>query len=204
MLAETQADVLSELTDSGKDESKADGASPLWPDLRSAEPEVLIFAVAATEVSSVAAVQLRSALVAFADIFPASIPKPTQNELEREWGDLVADPNRSVLAATVDSEIVAAVAFGPDDDADKGTDCILLKLYVAPDRFGRGIGSLLYERVIDTFRKEGYQRARLWVLEANTLARTMYERRGWVARPWIRSDWPGSGVDEIGYELELS
>ncbi|MCP4305969.1 MAG: GNAT family N-acetyltransferase [bacterium] len=172
--------------------------------MTSGEPEIRIRTVTVAEIPDVASVQLRSALSAFAGIFPASLPKPTQEELEGEWGDLIAEANRSVLAASVDGEFVAAVAFGPDDDVDKGTDCILLKLYVVPDWFGRGIGSLLYDRVIDTFHKEGYRKARLWVLVDNTWARRMYERRGWVVQPWIRSDWPGSGVDEIGYVLELS
>ena len=167
-------------------------------------PEVQVRTATAADIPTVASVQLHSALAAFKHIFPDSIPKPTQEELELEWAVLVTDPHRSVLAATIDDEIVGAVAFGPDDDADKETDCILLKLYVDPDRFGIGIGSLLYDRAIDTFRKQEYKRARLWVLEDNTWARTMYERRGWVPRPWIRSDWPGSGVDEVGYELELS
>jgi GNAT superfamily N-acetyltransferase len=166
--------------------------------------EVRVRTATAADVPSVASVQLHSALAAFSHIFPTSIPEPTQEELQQEWAALVTNPHRSVLAATIDDEIVAAVVFGPDDDADKATDCILLKLYVTPDRFGLGIGSLLYDRVIDAFRDQGYQRARLWVLEENTRARAMYERRGWVHRPWIRSDWPGSGVDEVGYELELS
>ncbi len=168
------------------------------------ERAVRVRTITIADVPTLAGVQLRSALTGFADIFPESIPKPTQNDLEDEWAALVADPDTEVLAAAIGKLFVGAIAFGPDAEQDKGTDCILLKLYVEPTHFGQGIGSILHDRAIDWFRAQNYRRARLWVLEHNTLARSMYERRGWSYRPWSRSDWPGSGIDEVGYVLDLT
>ena len=166
-------------------------------------PPVQIMTAIDADIPDLAAVQLRSALTGFAHIFPKSIPKPTQNDLENEWSGLVADPQRTVLAATMDNDIVGAIVFGPDKEPQWGTDCVLLKLYVAPSHFGQGIGSVLHDRAVDSFRAENRVQARLWVLQHNTRARRMYERRGWVYRTWSRSDWPGSGVDEVGYVLDV-
>ena len=165
---------------------------------------VQIRAVTVTDIDNLADVQLSSALVGFSHIFPESIPKPVPADLEEEWAALIADPEKMVVAALIDETFVGVLAAGPDRDHDKGTDCVLLKLYVAPAHFGRGVGSLLYERAVDWFVDSGFVRARLWVLEHNTRARRMYERRGWVRQPWLRSDWPGSGIDEIGYVLDLT
>ena len=167
------------------------------------ELAVKIRAATVADIENLASVQLRSALAGFSHIFPESIAKPIHADLEEEWAALVADPRTMVAAALVDGAFVGVLAAGPDEDHDKGTDCILLKLYVAPTHFGRGVGSLLYERAIDWFAASGCKRARLWVLEHNTRALQMYERRGWVRQSWLRSDWPGSGIDEIGYVLDL-
>lgn len=166
-------------------------------------PPVRIRTVTNADIPHLATVQLRSALAGFAHIFPESIPKPTQGELEDEWLGLVSDPQRTVLAATTVGGIVGAIVFGPDKETQWGTDCVVLKLYVAPSHFGQGIGSILHDRAVDSFRAENRVQARLWVLEHNTRARRMYERRGWANRPWSRSDWPGSGIDEVGYVLDL-
>ncbi len=157
----------------------------------------------AADVSSLAQVQLCSALAGFAHIFPQSIPKPTLADLEIEWGGLIAAADRSILVAEEAGEPVGVVVFGADNEPSFPTDSILLKLYVVPEHFGRGIGSRLYDQAVAGVRAAGFTRVRLWVLERNLPARRMYERRGWRLQPWVRSDWPGSGILEIGYALDL-
>ena len=163
----------------------------------------MIRTATAADAPNLAGVQLRSALAGFAHIFPEAIPKPTQRELEAEWVDLLASPDRSVIVAEVADEAVGVVAFGSDREAHLGTDCILLKLYVGPEHGGVGLGTRLYDSAIAALRSAGFSRVRLWVLERNLVARRMYERRGWRLQPWSRSDWPGSGILELGYSLDL-
>ncbi|MDJ0663064.1 MAG: GNAT family N-acetyltransferase [Acidimicrobiia bacterium] len=157
----------------------------------------------AADVPHVARVQLRSALAGFAHIFPESIPKPTEAGLEPEWAALVASEDTSVVLAEDHGDVVGVVAYGPDPLPRRGTDSVLRKLYVVPEQFGNGIGTQLYERAITDLAGAGYTRVRLWVLEQNLTARRMYERRGWRLQPWSRSDWPGSGILELGYTLDL-
>jgi GNAT superfamily N-acetyltransferase len=164
---------------------------------------VVIRVATAADIPSLAGVQLRSALAGFAHIFPGSIPKPTQHELEFEWADLIAASDRFAILAEVEAEPVGVVAYGTDREAGFGTDCMLLKLYVVPEHRGLGLGSHLYDRAVAGLRSSGFTRARLWVLERNLVARRMYERRGWRLQPWSRSDWPGSGILELGYSLDL-
>ena len=81
---------------------------------------------------------------------------------------------------------------------------LLARLYVRPDLLGNGIGSALLEAAVDVMRRDGWNKLWLWVLEENHPARGMYERRGWVVQRERRTDWPGSGVYEIGYSLDLA
>lgn len=164
---------------------------------------VAIKIAAPADIPSLAGVQLRSALAGFAHIFPASIPKPTQVDLECEWETLVAGETHTVLCAEVDSVVAGAVVFGSDSDERFPSDAVLLKLYVPPEYSGRGLGGTLHDRAVADLASAGFSRARLWVLERNLVARRMYERRGWQLEPWSRTDWPGSGIIELGYSLEL-
>jgi ribosomal protein S18 acetylase RimI-like enzyme len=50
--------------------------------------------------------------------------------------------------------------------------------YVAPDRWGEGIGGALFERLLDALREAGVERVEFEVLAANEHARAFYERRG--------------------------
>lgn len=164
---------------------------------------VQIRAATIADVPDLAGVQLRSALAGFAHIFPASIPEPTQVDLEAEWSLLAAHRERTILLGVIDGDPVGAVVFGADLVDGTGTDSVLLKLYIVPDHAGRGIGSMLHDRAMAALAAAGYRRARLWVLERNLVARRMYERRGWILQRWSRSDFPGSGILEVGYSLEL-
>ena len=151
-----------------------------------------------------AAVQLESALAGFAHIFPDSVAEPTLEDLVAEWSELLHDPRKSVVVAEVGSVVVGAVAFGTDSALAPEGYGHLGKLYVQPGYAGQGIGSALYELAVARLRAAGHHAVWLWVLEGNTRARVMYERRGWVARrDERRTDWPGSGVFEMGYVLDL-
>jgi GNAT superfamily N-acetyltransferase len=158
----------------------------------------------AEDVAGLAAVQLESALTAFADIFPDSVAKPLPGELEEEWSALVFDRRTTVLVAELSDELVGGVAFGDVPALAPAGYALLAKLYVHPDHFGAGVGTRLYDAAIDGLREGGRFRIWLWVLEGNLPAKLMYERRGWVAQPERRTDWPGSGVYEMGYALEIN
>jgi GNAT superfamily N-acetyltransferase len=95
------------------------------------------------------------------------------------------------------------VVFGKDKSAVAGADGVLLKLYVVPEHGGQGIGRVLHDRAVAGLTSAGHRTARLWVLERNLVARRMYERHGWRLEPRSRSDFPGSGILEVGYSLVL-
>jgi GNAT superfamily N-acetyltransferase len=53
-------------------------------------------------------------------------------------------------------------------------------LYVIPDWWSTGTGRSLMSCAVATLSDAGYQRAVLWVLEANDRARRFYEKAGWI------------------------
>lgn len=66
------------------------------------------------------------------------------------------------------------LAFGPSRDEDRSGETEVYTLYVAPDRWGRGIGSALLGHVHDAGPVS------LWVAEGNTRARGFYAGHGFI------------------------
>jgi len=55
----------------------------------------------------------------------------------------------------------------------------LSRLFVDPEQWGRGIGSLLLDRAVEEMRKRRYERAQLFTAADNMRSRRFYERHGW-------------------------
>jgi GNAT superfamily N-acetyltransferase len=154
--------------------------------------------------AAAAAVQCRSALVAYRHIFPAEAPAPTPESLTPLWNARIDDDRWAVWVAEKGGDVVGAVMAGPDPDAPgKQRVGHLARLYVLPECWGSGVGRLLYNAAIEWLRSSGFLQLTLWVLEANTRGRRWYERRGWVqdGRELV---WEKLGVREVGYRLELA
>ena len=65
-------------------------------------------------------------------------------------------------------------SFSPDYDID----CELMALYLDPDMKRKGIGSKLFQYVVDEFRQQGKRRMILWCLKDNQPSRSFYEAMG--------------------------
>ena len=125
-----------------------------------------------------AAVWLRSALTAYADIFPADAPKPTHASLVAALADTPG------FVAEIDGAIVGLVQL--DDEW-------LSHLYVDPNHWRAGIGSALHDVAVDHGARH------LWVLEHHDHARAMYERRGWRLVDEVRPVYEPGGVIDVRY-----
>jgi GNAT superfamily N-acetyltransferase len=93
---------------------------------------------------------------------------------------------------------------GPCRDADMPGTGEILALYVDPDTWGAGVGTLLMENSRDHLWRKGFTDAVLWVLVGNARACRFYQRDGWVADGVVRQDvvW-GLPVDESRFLRRL-
>jgi GNAT superfamily N-acetyltransferase len=143
-------------------------------------------------------VNRRAALLAYAHIFPPTAPKPTEERLTAIYRRRFAPPSRG-LVLEADGDLVGCVAAS----VDEGGEGEVVGLYVDPSWWGQGLGVHLLEAVLEDLRGGGATSARLWVLERNTRARGMYERRGWQADGATRSVSTVGDVIELRYRLAL-
>src|SRR5947209_6669836 len=126
-----------------------------------------------------AELQRRAALTAYGDIFPPEAPSPTFERLLCRWQSWLESGSLTGFVAELAGEPVGVVLAGADPvEVSMGH---LARMYVAPDRWGHGIGGSLHAIAVDHLRGAGYTEGTLWVLEGNQRARSWYERLGWRA-----------------------
>jgi GNAT superfamily N-acetyltransferase len=78
--------------------------------------------------------------------------------------------------------IVGFSGFGPSFDEDRtNATGEVYAIYIEPELIGTGLGRDLFARTQEELRARGFDRATLWVLEANEPARRFYEKAGWRA-----------------------
>jgi GNAT superfamily N-acetyltransferase len=86
-------------------------------------------------------------------------------------------PKAGALVIEAGQDLVAFSGFGPAEGSPDTAE--LQTLYALPEVWGTGVGRRLMAATIQILRQAKYQHAVLWVLEANTRARTFYHAAGW-------------------------
>ncbi len=112
--------------------------------------------------------------------------RPVTSEHEKRVRNLLRKPDAFVLVADDGDELVGmAVGVqgrtrGGEGSPIKGL-CHVSMIFVAPGRWGEGIGRRLVEAVLDEARSAGYDRVQLWTQTDNPRAQRLYESRGFIA-----------------------
>jgi GNAT superfamily N-acetyltransferase len=74
-------------------------------------------------------------------------------------------------------------------------------LFVAPARWGQGLGRALHDVAVAQMRVQGYHRAELWTPVGAAAARALYARSGWVQTASHYA--PELGLELLTVRLEL-
>lgn len=155
----------------------------------------------ADEAPVLGGVHLETALTAYSHIFPADAPPPTIGEVTTQWTGWLADEHRSVLVAEAEGSVVGTGMACPDDvEPHRGH---ISRLYVRPEFWGAGIGRMLYDACVDELRAMGFNDATLWTLEANTKARSWYERLGWTCTGETKVVFVPDAIADVRYTITL-
>ncbi len=111
-----------------------------------------------------------AAVAGFQHVFPPDLYEFPGDAIRADWISALTDPDGETYIAFEDDEAVGVVSVGHG---------VLQTLYVMPEFWSRGIGSMLHDRALDRLREVNVQEARLWTLTDNHRARAFYEKRGW-------------------------
>jgi GNAT superfamily N-acetyltransferase len=171
--------------------------------MRSVATTVVLRDAGIADSVTIAHLHRRTALHAYAHIFPPDAPEPTHEELVADWEARLRprDCRQTCFVAEHDGTVVGVIGAGPDPlDPLMGH---LSGLYVDVSCWGCGIGSRLYQRAVEHLRSQSFSTATLWVLEGNVRARGWYERRGWTATDDRLVAYAPAGIEDVVYRLAL-
>ncbi|MGH8979617.1 MAG: GNAT family N-acetyltransferase [Acidimicrobiales bacterium] len=135
------------------------------------------------DAEGIALLHLDCSSVAYADILPAGhLARMDVGAQAARWRRRIQDRRRQVAVAEVPGagdgqatdRIVGVVSWGLSHDApERGLSPLeLASLYVAPERWGSGLGAALLELAL------GGSSAHLWVYEGNERAQSFYRKHG--------------------------
>jgi len=157
---------------------------------------VLVRPSAPEDAEAIAVVQVSSFQVGLADVHPAETlaaldPAPRVPL----WGE------RDALVAEDEQGIVGLVQVGPSDEEGVGE---IYRFFVAPERWGEGVGQALMARALEQLRADGFPEALLWVHVDNPRARRFYEAGGWRLDGAAKEQEPfGRPVKMVLYRISL-
>lgn len=87
--------------------------------------------------------------------------------------------------------------------AEESADCEIVALYVRYDRRKSGIGTMLFQNAMDSFRAAGKKTMIVWCLKENHEARRFYERMGGKEDQTGTHTWGNRVYDMISYLYRL-
>ncbi|WP_433626883.1 N-acetyltransferase family protein [Halomicrococcus sp. NG-SE-24] len=123
-----------------------------------------------------------------------------------EWYDVdslaesVTRDDGRFLVACADDDVAG---FAQAVLGDEGEPAWLARIYVAPDRWGDGVGTVLLDRIEGWLREEGVDRLRLAVMAGNDVGNAFYEKRGYAVVEEREQDLFAATFDEYVREKEL-
>ena len=142
-------------------------------------------------------VHVRSWRAAYAGLIPEDfLARLSAESRAASWARRIGDPGipGQVLVVEDDGVVAGFAAF------DSGQ---LYALYLLPEFWGRGLGRLLHDRVVEEMSGDS---AVLWVLATNERAKVFYARQGWVddgARQTETIDDGRVTLEEVRYRRRL-
>ncbi len=97
-----------------------------------------------------------------------------------------------------------AIAFGKSREKELASWGEVVSLYLRPEVFRRGFGTLLMEEALRFFRENGYQDCYLWVLRENERAQAFYRSLGFRMTPdTVSYEIAGKQIVDCRYILHL-
>lgn len=120
------------------------------------------------------------------------------------WQHTIPYGQTGTFVAIEDGEIVGFSSAGRNRSEEGDTVGELYTIYVLEEATGKGIGTMLIKAAEAWMIDRGYTEALLWVLAANTDARSFYTGRSWTDDRFEKTDvvW-GTTLVEARYRKQL-
>ena len=113
---------------------------------------------------------------------------------------------RKMIVATIDDEIVAFSEYTLTNtfSKDLDIDCELCGLYVKNQYVGIGIGTKMFNYVVNEFIQNDKSKMGLWCIKENTNAISFYKSKGGIKVAEKKFELAGKEYNEIAFVYDLT
>ena len=139
--------------------------------------------------------------VAYKGILPDDIlDKITPEKREAYFTNSIRGQIEKTAVIELDSMIAGFITLGGCRDTDLSTEHgEVWGIYLSPDKWRLGIGSILIGWGQNELASSGFKRVSLWVLEDNHNARAFYEKHGFIHDGTVKKMMIGKEINEMRY-----
>lgn len=132
------------------------------------------------DAKAIARVHATTAQATYRDLLPQeALAGPSLEQRQAHWREAIEYSEPQVQVAVHEDEMVGFVGF--DRSRDKGTPSTtgeIWSLYVLPDHWNRGAGTVLWDAANEGLKEEGCTRVTVWVPVRNDRALQFFEHMG--------------------------
>ena len=108
--------------------------------------------------------------------------------------------DKFIVAADADTILGYAWLESTEDEP---ADCEIIALYVRYSERNNGIGKLLFQYAVKSFRESGKKKMIIWCLKENTESRKFYEKTGGKEFKTGSHNWGGRDYEMISYLYDI-
>jgi ribosomal protein S18 acetylase RimI-like enzyme len=152
----------------------------------------------------IAEVHVRGWQIGYRDYFSTEfLAALSVDERELRWREgTLRDSSITLLVAVESDRVIGFTSYGLNHDALPPTVGEMYALYVDPEHWNRGAGTMLITASEAGLADARYESAVLWTLGPNQRTRAFYERRGWRSDGTTKPH--HTGVELVRYAKQLA
>jgi ribosomal protein S18 acetylase RimI-like enzyme len=158
-----------------------------------------------SDASELGMIHANSWKVAYDGIIPDEVLEKISSEKRAaRFLKVITEKSEETAVIIVDNRIVGFITLGRCRDEDLSRNHgEVWGIYLSPDNWRTGIGSILLNWGISELAATGYKKISLWVLEDNHNARGFYEKHGFIYDGTIKQLMIGKEINEIRYIMTI-
>lgn len=133
------------------------------------------------DIKDIATIHVTAWQVAYKGLIPQSyLDKLSIPKREQAWSNILTNSNTYTIVHEINGAVVGFANFGHTRDKDKNKNVTgeITSIYLNPRYWRKGLGTQLFEVILEEMKNQEFTEVTLWVLDTNQTACNFYQKMG--------------------------